>query len=425
MKSLFIVCFFLLGSIVSFAQYDYLWKEGDSLYQKKEYKAAADKYLAVSGKVPVYINPKIWIYNAACCYALLNEPEKAMKYLDEALYTYHYKDYDGVLADKDFTLLHNTPYWKKLQSYIIKEKKKISDPKNVKLVTTDIHNFWAAYDLAQKDTANRKQIYIDHYLNKATPGLQDYYRTKISSVNAFVKNLDKKKEFYKAIRPNTLKIDVMKKEIKGYLVKLRQLYSDAVFPDIYFMIGRWNSAGTASDNGMLLGVDQQVKTPDIPLHELNLWERNNFQAADRLPIIVTHELIHSQQTKLKEDTTLLCYAIIEGMADFMCELITGKNPSERQHIFAKTRKKQIWEDFKKEMYLNRSYNWIANSDQESAEKPADLGYYVGYEICKAYYDKATDKKQAIKDIFTIQDYKAFLEKSGYDEIMDNWKMDNQ
>jgi len=76
------------------------------------------------------------------------------------------------------------------------------------------------------------------------------------------------------------------------------------------------------------------------------------------------------------------------------------------------------------MYLNRYSNWIANGDQESAEKPADLGYYVGYEICKAYYDKATDKKQAIKDIFTIRDYKAFLEKSGYDEIMADWKMDN-
>ncbi|RYD71135.1 MAG: hypothetical protein EOP53_24180, partial [Sphingobacteriales bacterium] len=356
-----------------------------------------------------------------CCYALSGKKDKAIKYLDQALYKYGYKNYDGLLKDKDFALLHHTRYWQKLQAYIEKQKIKLGDPKAAKLVTTDIHHFWSAYDKAAKDTARRKQIFTDYYFNKASPGLQDYYQMKIGSVNAFVKNQDNKKDFYKAIRPLTLQIDKMKPEIMGYLEKLKELYSDAVFPDIYFMIGSWNSAGTASDNGMLLGVDQQVKTPDVPLHELNLWEKNNFVDADRLPIIVTHELIHSQQTKMKEDTTLLFYAIVEGMADFMCELITGKNPSQRQHEFAKRRKKKIWEDFKEEMYLQRYYNWIANGDQESAEKPADLGYYVGYEICKAYYERATDKKQAIRDFFNLQDYKLFLEESGYDEMMKNWK----
>ena len=417
MKSLFVSFFILLIGSSALAQYQQLEKEGDSLYKIKEYTAAAARYLLAAEKMPAYVNPKSHYYNAACCYALMNDEERAVRYLDEALFVHHYKSYDGLLADKDFESLHNTAYWKKIRRYVENEKKKLSDPQNVQLVTTDIHNFWTAYDMAAKDTANRKQIFIDQYFNKATPGLQDYFKTKIGSVDAFVRNQDKKPAFYQAIRPNTLKIDVMKNEIKGYLVKLKSLYADAVFPDIYFMIGRWNSAGTASDNGMLLGVDQQVKTPDIPLHELNLWEKNNFALAERLPVIVTHELIHSQQDKMKQDTTTLSYAVIEGMADFMCELITGKNPSERQHIFAKTRKKQIWEDFKKEMFLQRYYNWIANGDQESAEKPADLGYYVGYEICKAYYDKATDKKQAIKDFFNIQDYKAFLEKSGYDEKM--------
>lgn len=415
MKQLLAAIIFLTGSLCSHAQYDHLIKEGDSLYTLKKYNAAAEKYLTASAKMPVYVNPKSMYYNAACCYALANDQAKAKQHLDKALYTYQYKNFDRLLTDKDFASLHNTPYWKKLETYIHKEKKKLSDPANAKLVTTDIHNFWKAYDAAAKDTANRKQVFIDQYFNKATPGLQDYYRTKIGSVDAFVRNQDKKPVFYKAIRSNTLAIDVMKKEIADNLVKLKSLYDDAVFPNIYFMIGRWNSAGTASDNGMLLGVDQIVNTADIPQHELSLWEKNNFQLAERLPVIVTHELIHSQQTKMKEDTTLICYAVIEGMADFVCELITGKNPSQRQYDFAKTRKKQIWEDFKKEMFLNRSYNWIANGNQETPDKPADLGYYVGYEICKSYYDNATDKKQAIKDFFTIADYRDFLEKSRYDE----------
>lgn len=120
---------------------------------------------------------------------------------------------------------------------------------------------------------------------------------------------------------------------------------------------------------------------------------------------------------MRQDTTLISYAIQEGMADFFAELLTGVNPSQRQYDFAKDRKKKIWNDFAAEMYLNRYNNWIANGDQETPDHPSDLGYYIGYEICKSYYDEMPDKKQAIIDMFHISDYKDFLKKSKYEEKM--------
>ncbi|RYD69337.1 MAG: hypothetical protein EOP53_27345, partial [Sphingobacteriales bacterium] len=67
MKRLLFVSVFLLINLNVFCQFDYLWKEADSLYKLKQYDAAAEKYLAVSQKMPRYINPKSWVYNAACC----------------------------------------------------------------------------------------------------------------------------------------------------------------------------------------------------------------------------------------------------------------------------------------------------------------------------------------------------------------------
>jgi hypothetical protein len=58
-------------------------------------------------------------------------------------------------------------------------------------------------------------------------------------------------------------------------------------------------------------------------------------------------------------------------------------------------------------------NWIANGKQETADKPADLGYFVGYKICQSYYQEMADKKQAVHDILNINDYPAFLAKSRY------------
>ena len=73
------------------------------------------------------------------------------------------------------------------------------------------------------------------------------------------------------------------------------------------------------------------------------------------------------------------------------------------------------------MFLNKASNWIANSAQETADKPADLGYWVGYMICKAYYEEMADKKQAVYDILHITDYRQFLEKSRLDEKINGGK----
>ena len=46
-------------------------------------------------------------------------------------------------------------------------------------------------------------------------------------------------------------------------------------------------------------------------------------------------------------------------------------------------------------------------------RPADLGYYIGYHIKKAYYDRAPDKARAIREILHIADARQFLARSGY------------
>jgi hypothetical protein len=49
---------------------------------------------------------------------------------------------------------------------------------------------------------------------------------------------------------------------------------------------------------------------------------------------------------------------------------------------------------------------------EAVHRPKDLGYWIGYKITGAYYNKASDGAQAIEDILTITDFDRFLEQSG-------------
>ena len=67
------------------------------------------------------------------------------------------------------------------------------DPATVKFVTSDIDNFWRAYDLAAKETDKVKRVAIfqTEYLDKGSPGLKDFLRLRINSAENLVGTMDR------------------------------------------------------------------------------------------------------------------------------------------------------------------------------------------------------------------------------------------
>jgi hypothetical protein len=401
----------LLMVPISILAQNKLGRKADSLYAAKAYLKAGRAYLLASEAEEFKALKTGNYYNAACCYSLAGQRDSAMLLLKEAVSS-GYRNKAHLLEDTDLKNLHDRTDWNTFINNMKVVVNSTADPKKARLITSDIKNFWKAYDLAEKDTANRLKIYQTQYVDPGSAGLQDYFAYKVRNMKSFIKGHDNKSKFYAAIRKNTSKVDLQKPQMMASFINFKNIYPAARFPDIYFIIGAFSSGGTSTDNGLLIGLDQSVRTPDIPTDELSLWQKNNFSNLVALPNLVAHELIHFNQSGLASDTTLLQAVLVEGMADFIAESISGKTPNDRLHLWAKGKEKQIWKDFEKEMYQKKAYNWIANSDQETADKPADLGYWVGYQICKAYYDKASDKKKAISDMLNIKDYPAFYKSSG-------------
>jgi hypothetical protein len=44
----------------------------------------------------------------------------------------------------------------------------------------------------------------------------------------------------------------------------------------------------------------------------------------------------------------------------------------------------------------------------------DLGYFIGHRIVEAYYNRAADKPQAIREIIAARNVRELLAQSGYD-----------
>jgi hypothetical protein len=292
------------------------------------------------------------------------------------------------------------------------------NPEKAEIVTSDIALFWRAYDMAKPE--NNLIIYRDEYLRKGSVGLQEFLRSKIGNSCNLVTAIDAAPKYYAALRAQSAKIENYKPQMLASFKKLKEIYPDARFPNVYFVIGRMNAGGTATVKGLLIGFEMYGKTDDASLAELSGWKKSSVGRIEEIPFIVAHELVHYQQKNaLLEslfggDVSLLGKSLSEGGADFVGELISGGNINPQLHEYGNRREKQLWLEFKKEMNGSDASNWLYQGDK-AKDKPADLGYYVGYKIAESYYNKAKDKKQAIKDILEIKDFNAFLKASGYDE----------
>jgi hypothetical protein len=342
------------------------------------------------------------------------------------------------------------------------------DPDAALLVTSDIANFWKAYDRAQLAPDGAARAYLDLYIRPGSSGLHDWVQSRLASGMGLVDllvakgwskerlqatsadpltaaerekllrdtsgmgdlvaamNLDaavrRRPRFFAAIRANTLAIDTargVKDSIRVYYRRLAALYSDAVFPPVYFLIGQLSSGGTTGDAGQLIGTELHGADAATPLDELSDWERRVMERVDGLPRIVAHELMHIQQSHARAGAvpvegkgTLLAQSLDEGCANFLAWTVTGSDPAKAADQYGIAHEHELWIEFQRDMNGRDVSNWLYQGDRAKG-RPADLGYFMGARICGTYYQHATDKRRAIRDIFAMPSAPAFLTRSGY------------
>lgn len=272
------------------------------------------------------------------------------------------------------------------------------DPDSARLITADIPRFWAVFDLGTPEAL--PLLLQRDYLDVGTAGLRDFIPNRIRSAAALAATINGRRARYQEIRDASLNVRSEERMIRAPFYALKYLYPDAVFPDIYFVVGRLSSGGTASDRGLLIGTEM-------------------FHDADGLRSIVSHELIHFQQkasgqyAAAEARPTLLAVAILEGGADFIAELISGIRGNAGTQEYGRAHERAVWEEFRGQMDGKEFASWFQGDPPDG--RPAYLGYFVGYRITEAYYNQAPDKKKAIHDILTSRDFEEFLAKSRYQQ----------
>ncbi|GAA4303846.1 hypothetical protein [Nibribacter koreensis] len=296
----------------------------------------------------------------------------------------------------------------------------LGQKKEQRVVTTDIDNFWKAYDRMQTTSDSLQQLHYLQtlYLDKGTPGLKALVEEKNYQAVEWVTSIRRHPNFWKSLRPRTQLAKSGAKGLEPQLKKLKSLYPALRPAQVYFSIGMLRTVGTFKDNMVLIGTEIATGNTSVDLSELpqNLQTYlSRYFKQDPFTYIIplnVHEYIHTQQKGLGSD--LLGKALFEGACDFLSELVTGTRMPLPYMEYGPKHEPELKEQFKAEMFAPLQDNWFYN---QSADHP-DLGYYMGYSICKSYYQQAKNKRQAIKEMIEL-DYdnpaatEAFLAASMY------------
>ena len=245
-----------------------------------------------------------------------------------------------------------------------------------------------------------------------TPGLQDFVSLRIETVALLLECLHAHPQYFASLRQNTQSIPSITKAVRASFYALKYLYPHARFPNVYFLIGCLTTAGTTSDRGLLMAIDMFDRTATMPTVELSPWHQTVLASMNDLPFVIAHELIHYQQAPRSAPISLLTQTLVEGEAEFVGELISGRVPHPALHAYGHMHEAALWHAFQQQMHDTRYADWLYNGGQVP-DRPADLGYYVGYRIAESYYNRQSLSHTAIAGLLTTTDYHTLLSQSGY------------
>jgi hypothetical protein len=288
---------------------------------------------------------------------------------------------------------------------------RVDHPDSARIFLSDVATFWRAYDsLAPAMTRADSVRTLEHeYLAHASKGLQGYTTTHLKKPDNLLMGLGMLPKYVAGVRANTLNISG--DDVRAALRKVEAFYPAATYPDIYFVFAGFTSQGTVSKGNVVIAAEMVSADSLTPRDELPPFFRNVDLTRDVLPCIMVHEMFHVQQN-YPSDKSLLAQVMVEGVADFITHKAVGcVQTAAATYAYGEAHERELWQQFQQEMHGTDYSKWLYNGNIK--DRPDQLGYWMGYQIAEAYYERAADKQRAIRELLNIRDFNAVLEASGY------------
>jgi hypothetical protein len=285
-------------------------------------------------------------------------------------------------------------------------------PAEVIFISTDVDLFWNAFDRFSQDTTKNP---FEDYLKKGSNALKDFFFYDEDPAKALKKKVKLEMEYYSSVRPFTSGTNGYKNKAREYYNAFKAMYPYAELPPVYFVVGLSNRGGTATSEGIIIGIET--------FGDSTLTTTRGIRPTpmEQIPRVVATCLVFYNQKPAHTGHTLIRQAVIHGSADFLSAIIVGEprekifeNPNYR---YGEVYEESLVKEFLRQRNETDLSGWFYYGNTNG--RPGNLGHWIGYKITEAYYHSVSDKVKAIDEILKINDFEKFLMLSGYAEPFRN------
>ncbi|NER10936.1 Predicted Zn-dependent protease [Muriicola jejuensis] len=317
----------------------------------------------------------------------------------------------------------DNPEYKRLNARLDSLRAILRNVSNFDVESRAMDLFWPYFEEAVAHPDSARQI-LKAYILEGPPEIRDYYAIRYYSTDQmFGQMINGAPKYYTYLKTRMQRDSLMALRDKTLeaLKNFKTLYPEAVFPKVYVVPGLLNSGGTASEIGLFIGGDMFGRSSSMPVNELNDWQQEAIMEFNSLPQLILHELMHYQQNysdTLHEDTVL--YKVIEeGVCDFLRELASGipVESAQLSYLSQPENLKQVAWQLREDLFSDDLSLWLYNGGSIE-DRPADLGYAMGYLITRSYYRNAPDKRRALADLLNTDDMTSILKGSDFSYLME-------
>ncbi|WP_282122509.1 DUF2268 domain-containing putative Zn-dependent protease [Algibacter mikhailovii] len=162
----------------------------------------------------------------------------------------------------------------------------------------------------------------------------------------------------------------------------------------------------------------------MPLKNLSEWQLSTITEYSNMKYDLVHELMHFQQSysDFENSALLLGKLIEEGVCDFLVSLLTENNqvsPGVQRnldYLQIDSNYTFVMHELKRDIYGQDLSKWMHNGGAIT-DRPSNLGYTMGFLICKSFYENSTNKKQAIFELLNTNNFKKIIESSDFKELL--------
>ncbi|NOK13222.1 DUF2268 domain-containing putative Zn-dependent protease [Corallococcus exercitus] len=290
--------------------------------------------------------------------------------------------------------------------------------------TVDVDHFWEAYDAVRATTDAAEQLarFQALYIDRGTPGLHSFMRARHYTARGYVDAIRDYPRFWDSVRPLTARTREAVSHVEPTLKRFRALYPALGPAEVYFAVGALKSSGTALDGRVLVGAELATGDEGVDVSELPPKLRDGLgtffksRPHQGMDLLIAHEAVHTRQKPPAD--VLVDWVVYEGVADFVAEQVTGRLPPLAYVTYGPQHDAELRERFREAQDATDTFAPWLWAGADNAFGVADVGYYVGYAVARAYHAKAADKQAALRRMIEL-DYadtaavKTFVRESGY------------